>query len=91
MAEEHLLPHEPPEIQRVPLDDVVLLVKALGVEDVPAFLADAPDPPNAAAVQAAIRELQQLWALDEEGQLTPLGRLLALLPGEQRTNRAQHE
>jgi hypothetical protein len=25
--------------------------------------------------------LQQIWALDEHQRLTPLGRLLALLPG----------
>ena len=81
MAEQHLPEYDAPEIQRVPLDDVVLLVKALGVEDVGAFLAEAPDPPDAAAVRSAIHGLQQIWALDEQQRLTPLGRLLALLPG----------
>lgn len=82
MAEHHLAVYDPPEIQRVPLADVCLLVKSLGFSDISRFLANVPDPPDSRAVSAAVAELQDLWALDAEQQLTPLGRLLALLPGK---------
>jgi hypothetical protein len=81
MAEQHLAAYDPPELQRMPLGDVCLLVKSLGFADIKGFLAGVPDPPAAAAVGAAVADLQALWALDEQQQLTPLGRLLALLPG----------
>lgn len=68
-------------MRRVPLVDVCLLVKSLGVADISSFLAAAPDPPEPAAVDKAIRELQQLGALTPSLELTSLGRLLALLPG----------
>ena len=67
-------------MQRVPLVDTCLLVKSLGVPDVAAFLAAAPDPPEPAAVEKALRELQALGALTPQLELTSLGRLLALLP-----------
>jgi hypothetical protein len=72
-----------PEMQRVPLADVCLLVKSLGgaCTDITSFLAAAPDPPERKAVSDAISELQVMGALDETQELTPLGRLLALLPG----------
>jgi HrpA-like RNA helicase len=69
-------------MRRVPLVDVCLLVKSLGIEDISAFLAAAPDPPEPAAVVKAVRELQALGALTEQQELTSLGKLLALLPGE---------
>lgn len=65
----------------MPLGSVCLLVKSLGFADIKGFLAGVPDPPAAAAVAAAVGDLQALWALDEQQGLTPLGRLLALLPG----------
>lgn len=61
--------------------DVCLLAKSLGVPDIAAFLAAAPDPPKPAAVDKAVEELQALGALTQGQDLTPLGRLLALLPG----------
>jgi HrpA-like RNA helicase len=81
MAEQHLAAYDAPEIQRVPLADVCLLVKSLGFADISRFLAGVPDPPPAAAVANAVADLQALSALDDQQQLTPLGRLLALLPG----------
>lgn len=81
MADHHIRSFDQPEIQRVPLADTCLLVRSLGFRDIAGFLAAAPDPPPAAAVAAAVAELQRLWALDHQQELTPLGRLLALLPG----------
>lgn len=82
MAEQHLELYDPPEIHRVPLADTCLLVKSLGFADIGSFLADTPSPPESRAVLTAVSELQKLWALDGQQQLTPLGKLLALLPGK---------
>lgn len=68
-------------MRRVPLVDVCLMAKSLGIADISSFLAAAPDPPEQAAVAKAISELQALGALTETQELTSLGRLLALLPG----------
>jgi hypothetical protein len=68
-------------MRRVPLVDVCLMAKSLGVPDIAGFLAAAPDLPEPPAVDKAIRDLQALGALTPDQELTPLGRLLALLPG----------
>jgi ATP-dependent RNA helicase DHX36 len=81
MATQHLAAYDPPEIKRMPVGDVCLLVKSLGFADIAGFLAGLPDPPAAAAVAGAVADLQAMSALDDQQQLTPLGRLLALLPG----------
>lgn len=72
----------PPEMQRVPLENVYLQVCASGITDRPAFLAKTPDPPDETAVLFAEVALQDLGALDptEPDGLTPLGRHLAALP-----------
>lgn len=72
----------PPEMQRVPLENVYLQVCASGIADRPGFLAKTPDPPDSGAVQFAEMALQDLGALDEREHdgLTPLGRHLAALP-----------
>mmetsp|Transcript_22263 Transcript_22263/g.40442 ORF Transcript_22263/g.40442 Transcript_22263/m.40442 type:complete len:1182 (+) Transcript_22263:158-3703(+) len=72
----------PPEMQRVPLENVYLQVCASGIDDRKAFLAKTPDPPDDTAVLFAEVALQDLGALDEgeHDGLTPLGRHLAALP-----------
>lgn len=58
--------HGTPEIKRVPLDHLVLQIKALGVEDHPSVvLARALDPPDPKAVQDAVDVLTDLKALGE--------------------------
>lgn len=72
----------PPEMQRVPLENVYLQVCASGINDRRAFLAKTPDPPDETAVLFAEVALQDLGALDPDTAdgLTPLGRHLAALP-----------
>ncbi|CAE8693009.1 unnamed protein product, partial [Polarella glacialis] len=72
----------PPEMQRVPLENIYLQVCASGILDRPAFLAKTPDPPEEAAVLFAEVALSDLGALDGQTHdgLTPLGRHLASLP-----------
>lgn len=88
--EEHLQrPQSIPEMQRTPLEGVVLQVKAIQpTGDVKAFLQKALDPPLLDALEATHKRLIIAGALHAEGgyaaKLTPLGRHLAQLPLEVR-------
>ncbi|ORY85077.1 P-loop containing nucleoside triphosphate hydrolase protein [Protomyces lactucae-debilis] len=69
-----------PEILRTDLQDLCLQIKSMGIEDIRGFLQQAIEPPSPAAVEASVDHLQALAALDENEALTPLGRVLSLLP-----------
>lgn len=69
-----------PELCRMPLEQVCLQVLALGCHDVHGFLAGAMDPPDSAAVDAALTSLRALGIIDGNGLLTALGRHAAALP-----------
>ncbi|HVY25820.1 MAG TPA: ATP-dependent RNA helicase HrpA [Polyangiaceae bacterium] len=74
-----------PELKRSALSGVILRMKALGlgaVEEFP-FL----DPPQARAISEGYRVLQELGALDDEQNLTDLGRQLARFPLDPRLSR----
>ncbi|POM82909.1 Helicase associated domain (HA2) family protein [Cryptosporidium meleagridis] len=75
-----MLPTTVPEIQRTNLANTVLLLKALGVNDLLNF--DFMDPPPTTTLLIALETLFELGALDEEGFLTRLGRKMAELPME---------
>ncbi|KAH9934840.1 P-loop containing nucleoside triphosphate hydrolase protein [Fomitopsis serialis] len=68
-----------PEIQRVSLDSIALTVKVVH-NDVKTFLARAIDPPELTAIDAALSTLEDLGAVETDGELTPLGRHMAMLP-----------
>ncbi|KAI9816876.1 MAG: hypothetical protein M1827_001521 [Pycnora praestabilis] len=72
-----------PEIRRVPLEQLCLSVKAMGVSDVPAFLASALTPPENVAVEGAVDLLGRIGAIDDD-ELTALGRHLAMIPADLR-------
>lgn len=70
-----------PEIHRADLQDVCLQIKKQSSQfPIRDFLAAAPEPPLASAVDSAIEALQQLDALDADEQLTGLGQVLSTLP-----------
>lgn len=69
-----------PEIQRTNLGNVVLQLKAMGINDLLGF--DFMDPPPVATLIGALESLHALGALDEEGLLTRLGRKMAEFPLE---------
>ena len=73
-----LAPFAEPEIRSADLTGLVLDCAAWGVTDAGrlAWL----DPPPAAALKAAREELVELGALDDGGQVTPVGRKLRALP-----------
>ncbi|RKP14046.1 P-loop containing nucleoside triphosphate hydrolase protein, partial [Piptocephalis cylindrospora] len=70
----------PPEILRMPLAQVCLQIKGLGVTDVSSFLQEALDTPNVSAVEAAMMMLEEAGVLDEATHLTSLGKHMTFLP-----------
>ncbi|KAF9982153.1 hypothetical protein BGZ65_003180 [Modicella reniformis] len=80
-----LAPQQDPEILRIPLEQLCLSVKAMGEKNVEAFLSKALTPPSVAAIQSALKTLEDLSALDSStGDLTPLGRHMADIPADLR-------
>ena len=75
-----MLPTNVPEIQRTNLGNVVLQLKAMGINDLLGF--DFMDPPPVATLVGAMENLHALGALDDEGLLTRLGRKMAEFPLE---------
>ncbi|EEU44294.1 uncharacterized protein NECHADRAFT_49386 [Fusarium vanettenii 77-13-4] len=81
---EQQMPERPePEIRRVPLEQLCLSVRAMGMRDVAGFLGRSPTPPDATAIDGAMRLLQRMGALDGD-ELTAMGQQLAMLPADLR-------
>ncbi|TPX14102.1 uncharacterized protein E0L32_000496 [Thyridium curvatum] len=75
-----MLPTTIPEIQRQNLSNTILMLKAMGINDLLHF--DFMDPPPINTMLTALEELYALSALDDEGLLTRLGRKMADFPME---------
>lgn len=75
-----MLPTSIPEIQRQNLSMTILILKAMGINDLLHF--DFMDPPPTNTMLTALEELYALSALDDEGLLTRLGRKMADFPME---------
>ena len=75
-----------PEIQRVNLTTVILMLKSLGIDDLLNF--DFMDPPPAEIMIKALELLYALGALNDEGQLTMLGRRMAEFPLDPQLSKA---
>jgi ATP-dependent helicase HrpA len=71
-------PYTQPEIQRANLAEVILRMKAFGLGEIETF--PFLNPPSPAAIQAGYHLLQELGAVNEARELTPLGLDLARLP-----------
>ena len=67
-----------PEILRSNLSNVVLYLKKLGINDIVHF--DYMDPPAPETLMRALEQLNYLGALDDEGELTDIGRIMCELP-----------
>lgn len=82
-----------PEILRVGLAGVILQMKSLGIGDIREF--PFLDPPPKKAIEEGYRVLEELSAIDEQGELTEIGKRLARLPLDPRLGRmilaAEHE
>ncbi|KAJ3213517.1 hypothetical protein HDU67_002803 [Dinochytrium kinnereticum] len=78
-------PQTVPEILRVPLEQLCLGLKAMGVRDVVGFLVKAVDPPPLQNIKMAMDDLKSLSAIeDETEELTSLGQHLAAIPADVR-------
>jgi ATP-dependent RNA helicase DHX57 len=82
-AEGKMAERPEPEIRRVPLEQLCLSVRAMGIIDVPTFLASALTPPDTMAVEGAVDLLGRMGALDGD-ELTALGRHLSMIPADLR-------
>lgn len=75
-----MLPNSIPEIQRQNLSMTILMLKAMGINDLLNF--EFMDPPPAQTMVNALHDLYNLDALDEQGFLTPFGKKMSELPME---------
>ncbi|KAH7926220.1 P-loop containing nucleoside triphosphate hydrolase protein [Leucogyrophana mollusca] len=75
-----MFPNTIPEIQRTNLANTVLLLKSLGVKNLLEF--DFMDPPPQANIINSMYQLWVLGALDNLGDLTPVGRKMSEFPME---------
>ncbi|XP_056162702.1 DExH-box ATP-dependent RNA helicase DExH5, mitochondrial [Syzygium oleosum] len=71
-----------PEILRTPLQSLCLQIKSLKLGSISEFLSRALQSPELLAVQNAIEYLKTIGSLDENENLTVLGRYLSMLPME---------
>ena len=71
-----------PEIQREPLEDVILKIKSLNlpIPRIENFMDFLVEPPVTSSVKDALLLLRQIEAIDENEQLTLLGSKLAMMP-----------
>ncbi|KAF0897298.1 hypothetical protein E2562_035582 [Oryza meyeriana var. granulata] len=71
-----------PEIQRSSLAGSVLYLKSLDLPDINILKFDFLDPPSRESLEDALRQLYLIDAIDENGQITDVGRIMAELPLE---------
>jgi HrpA-like RNA helicase len=81
--EQQMAERPEPEIRRVPLEQLCLSVRAMGMRDVAWFLGRSPTPPDAPAIEGAMKLLRRMGALDGD-ELTSMGQQLAMLPADLR-------
>ena len=82
-AETKMAERPEPEIKRVPLEQLCLSVRAMGIVEVSDFLASALTPPDNLAVEGAMDLLGRMGALDGD-ELTALGTHLSMIPADLR-------
>jgi HrpA-like RNA helicase len=83
------------ELLRMPLEEIVLQAKILNVapgagdahDGVLSFLSKAMDPPHVLSIINAVRLLQSINCLDNNEQITTMGRAISKLPMDPRLGR----
>ena len=70
-----------PEILRLPLEQLCLSVKIMGIDDVFHFFRNALTRPDTSAIEDALKALHQVGAL-KDNKLTALGRHIAFIPAD---------
>lgn len=79
--------HSIPEIQRCPLDKLVLKVKQLNLGTPALILSRAIQPPNLNEIIATEEYLREMGALTDDNKLTWLGRVYADMPCDVKISR----
>ena len=75
---ESLEPYTTPEIQRVPLDSLVLQMISMGLPDVRLF--PFIEPPSKESLEVSVTALKSQAAISDDESLTTTGKLLSQLP-----------
>ena len=84
-----MLNEQAPELVRIPIPEICLSAKMLGGDiKIEEFLSKAPDPPAQKTISNAVEELKALGAIEQNEDLTPLGRLLVDMPLDPRLGKA---
>ncbi|KAG2302509.1 hypothetical protein Bca52824_031160 [Brassica carinata] len=78
--EKLMRPYQVPEMLRMPLVELCLQIKLLGLGHIKPFLSKALEPPSEGAITSAISLLHEVGAVERDEELTPLGHHLAKLP-----------
>ncbi|KAG0323991.1 ATP-dependent RNA helicase dhx29 [Dissophora globulifera] len=78
--EEYMPEYQTPEILRMPLEELCLMIKMCELGDIAEVLGSALDAPPLKAIENAIQALQDVRALTKAEDLTPLGVHLCNLP-----------
>lgn len=81
-----MLPNTIPEIQRQNLSNTILMLKAMGINDLLHF--DFMDPPPRNLLLNALSELYNLQSLDTEGYITKLGLRMSQFPTDPTLSRS---
>ncbi|XP_078150328.1 RNA helicase family protein isoform X1 [Carex rostrata] len=80
--QEEFLDASVPEIQRSSLAATVLHLKSLNIQDINILNFDFLDPPSRESLEDALRQLYLIDAIDDDGQITKMGRSMSELPLE---------
>ncbi|ODN01337.1 putative ATP-dependent RNA helicase DHX34 [Orchesella cincta] len=75
---DELQPYSTPEIQRVPLDSLLLQMIAIGIPDCRKF--PFIEPPSEESMENSLARLKEQGALNDDESLTPIGKTLSNLP-----------
>jgi HrpA-like RNA helicase len=84
------------ELLRMPLEELVLQTKILGVapgkkdetDSAQSFLLNALDPPHVLSITNAVEMLQLIGCLDDNEAITPIGTAVSKLPMDPKVSRA---
>lgn len=79
-TEKSVLAQPIPEIRRSRLENLYLVIKAMGLKNVPEFLKEGLDPPEQKSLNKAQSLLAEIGALGADENLTNLGKYLSLIP-----------
>lgn len=73
-------PNTVPEIQRQNLSNTILMLKAIGINDLLNF--EFMDPPKRESILLSLNDLYYLKAIDDESRITTIGRNLVNIPAD---------